>query len=284
MWIDRQSKMWPILATILGTIITTMIQVGPEAAEQNLCQWIQAVSSSATDKCLHGFPIAIIEFAAYGLMVGGLIWLFWPAIEPRIPQKLRKFLGPAGPPQLTAETVAAPAGPITILELAEIADRDFGWKLTSDHPSSGWENWDFKDGLQHAANEGILQFEGKDFGRHEPSTNPFVRRSRLFTSVNREDWAKHLLQIIIPYDSFRETNGNFDNQIGCFESTPHYYDIRISDRPAALHWLKTTGPKIKGESERLHHEVEARRAQNPREPFADTGQGIEIKDVPREVS
>lgn len=164
-----------------------------------------------------------------------------------------------------------PPRPINLLDLALIADQNFDWKLTSDDPSSGWQTWDFTEGLKHAANAGLLSFEGKDFGPDwMPEPNPFVRRAKLFVPIKREDWLAHGLQIFIPMGNFHDTADNFHNQIGGMQARRRYFDVQISDRNAALNWLKSEGPKCRGQSERWHLEEEARKsARRADQPLAD---------------
>jgi hypothetical protein len=183
--------------------------------------------------------------------------------------------------RLRTGTVSGAPEPISFLALAHIAELDFKWELFSEAPRAGWQAWDLKAGLEHAANDGAIIFEGKVF-THEPSPNPFFRRDALYTQIDRPDWLERGLRICIPGLSLKDAT-NFDITIVATQNGDQlrFYDVRVTDRAAAVSWLKNRGPAFKGHSEELHLKDEARREQiRQQNRFADTEQGI---DVPRQI-
>lgn len=158
---------------------------------------------------------------------------------------------------------AEPAVPISLLELSQLADREFGWKLTSGDPSSGWQTWDLSDGLKHAANNGVLGFEGKRFAIYSsPPDNPFLRRGELFQKIESSDWHRLMLTISVPGSDFTMATDNFELSIcsSLAGNNTRYWDVRLTDRDAAERWLRSEGPRLKGESEKLHVAEEDRKA------------------------
>jgi hypothetical protein len=110
---------------------------------------------------------------------------------------------------------SAAAEPISLLELAQVAECDFGWDLFSKSAASGWQAWDLKSGLEHAASRGIVEFDGKTFRLYSspPPDNPFLRRDELFEEIQRAEWVNQKLQISIPGSNFGIVSTNFELMI-----------------------------------------------------------------------
>ena len=153
--------------------------------------------------------------------------------------------------------------PISLLDFARLAEWRCGWDLFSKSESSGWQTWDLINGLRHAANDNKLAFEGKRFKIYSsPPDNPFVRRDELFMKIEPKDWYGLMLTISVPGSSFGIVEDKFELSIcsSLAGNDTRYWDIRLTNRDAAINWLEKEGAGIKGQGERLYAAEEERKA------------------------
>ncbi len=156
----------------------------------------------------------------------------------------------------------AEAQPIDLLDFARMAEANFGWELFSGSASAGWQTWDLRSALEHAANAGIIKFEGKRFGIFSsPPDSPFLRRDELYREIERKDWLEQNLRIDVPGLQFSVPVANFDISILSTNSDDNtrYWDVRLTDRNAAAKWLEKEGAKYRGQSEAFYLREEAER-------------------------
>jgi len=160
--------------------------------------------------------------------------------------------------------------PTSLLDFARLAEQQYGWDLFSMSHVSGWQTWDFKSGLEHAANDGQVKFEGKHFGVFSsPPLSPFLRDDEFFQEIERGDWVKYSLRIDIPGMNFGMAPSNFEIAIRSSlvdSSNIRYSDVRLVDRASAIRWLETKGPNLRGQRQEWYRLEEERRARE-REPL-----------------
>lgn len=65
----------------LGTWVLYMTQTGPDEAVVNFCKWPRKHWPSLPEDCLHGLPGPGLYLIAAFLIVGGVVWFFWPQLK-----------------------------------------------------------------------------------------------------------------------------------------------------------------------------------------------------------
>lgn len=145
---------------------------------------------------------------------------------------------------------------ISLLEFARIAERDYGWNF-----ESGWEVLDLLIALKHAANDGVIQLQGKKFASWgTPPADAWVRAQHVYHDIPRADWTTYDIGIQLPLTTTFNDTDNFDIVVTAVwnDAAPKYYDPHLSDRVSALRWLERTAVATRGFSERSEAEKASR--------------------------
>lgn len=145
---------------------------------------------------------------------------------------------------------------ISIVDLVKIAEKDHGWNF-----KSGWELLDLLHALRHAANDGILEIQGKkpQYGSSPPS-DTWRRAQLLFEVIPRSEWSAFKLAIHAPFAQNPTEFDNFELLVtSAADQAPRYFDPHLFDRVKAVKWLERQAEAIRGFSERTHREEEAAR-------------------------
>jgi hypothetical protein len=99
-----------LAVSALGAVVIFMTSNGPDEAVVNFCKWPRKAVSGPPD-CLSGLPGWALYAAAGLLILGGLVWYFWPDIVRWRAQWLLRWPIVRAQPPAVSPTVAPGDGP-----------------------------------------------------------------------------------------------------------------------------------------------------------------------------
>lgn len=140
---------------------------------------------------------------------------------------------------------------ISIVEFAELANSQHGWKFGND----SLESLDFVDALSQAGTDGVLEFEGR-FGA--ASASEYMKTYYPLVPILRE----HLTIARFDIPMFFEGTENY-NTGTCGNDLPTqltYRDIHLNHKQAALKWLDEEAIKWRGLREAAENKVQEERS------------------------
>src|ERR1019366_6844778 len=105
-------RLWIVLSAMPG-LLAIMIQVGPEEAGKNLCEWVAAITQ--TSSCPGWLPNIPrwTSLALWAMFIVGLVSVFWP--------QLHQLITPAAPSRIIHSQTYVPPHWIRRVNLSRVA-------------------------------------------------------------------------------------------------------------------------------------------------------------------
>jgi hypothetical protein len=138
-----------------------------------------------------------------------------------------------------------PVDPITYVELAQIAVRDFGWNF-----GSRWEALDFENCMRQACSAGALMMEAK---ANPDNISERFRDQHLPVEIPRDAWRERRLYIEADAHVRLDQTDNWTVLVQTIDGATYrnqYRDPQLTKRADAIEWLRRHGPRFRGNSER----------------------------------